>query len=629
MTEDYKELLFDYFLTPTLPGTVEATDEVILQNKNISLDLMSHLTNATDYTVNGIIEGSDNYVMYGGYNTNDDTWLGFIALLDYDFNLVEVITQFSSGTPLREISSLEMAEDNTFYGVDYQGTYTARFIQLNNFTIPNSANNYVVKLRTSYNFNDTDFLAQIGMKSFKNPNSSHYVFIGATESDFTLKIIELKVNVGQPNEWTSYNSQNYEFYMNGYVDFDSNDNAYISTVGINQSNQVRLVYKDYTATVLNSTLIETATGDPYMYGNSPVAFIGKDKFYYIWTDDNTGNTYLKYYDSAVSSIQTLNGVNMFLASKNGELYISYDNSLNGLGIPTQCYYQRYTDTWSPIAVPNYKSYMQDGYMFIVSNYNLLNVFIFDNLNASQLEGKLLTEDYNKANYNSYPFINPDVIFPQKARLYSNGNLVFARNDYNISCLGNTFTTTVEVPNVYLNSGTINPIQLVSKNNQILINNTTPITKNIYEKVYINFINSITSYDEDTGRTYDTTDLVKNVSGLGYGVPDSRIRKLLCLDNEEQIINEYSNISYWYTRKGRLTGSWTIPFTKTSNLYKLAFANNQNQIYAWVDVSYLANGNYKITQYVRLADIPLGEQNILYNGNQVQYNSNDVVRNTSI
>lgn len=628
MTEDYKDLLFNYFITGITSGTASSTDEVILQKKNISLDLMSHLTNATDFSVNGIIEGSDNFVMYGGYNTNNDSWLGFIALLDTDFNLVEVITQFSSGTPLRTICALEVAEDNTFYGVDYQGSYTSRFIMLNNFTIPNSLGNYIVKLRTSYNFNDNDFLAQIGIKIFKNPNSSHYVFIGETESDFTLKIIELKIVVGASNEWTSYNSPNYEFYMNGYVDFDSSDNAYISTIGINSSNQIRLVYKNYTATALNSTLIETATGDPYMYGNSPVAFIGKDKFYYIWTDDNTKNTYLNYYDSAVSSIQTLNNVYMYLTSKNGELYIGFDYATLGSNTAKQFYYQRYTNTWSPIGIKGYHSYMQNGYMFVVNNYNLLNIFVFDNLNASQLEGELLTEDYNKSNYNSYPYIDPNVIFPQKVRLYSSGNLVFARNDYNISCLGNTFTTTVEVPNVYLNNGTISPSQLVSKDNQILISDTTPITKNIYEKTYINFINSITSYDEDTGRTYDTTSLVKNISGLGYSVSDSRISKLLYLDNTEQIINQKST-AYWYAYTGRLTGRWRISFTKTSNLYKLAFANNQDQIYAWVDVSHLANGTYYLTQYVRLADIPLGDQNIVYNNNTIQYNGNDVIYYTSI
>ena len=627
MTEEYKELLFHY-LTGQINTTSSSTDEVILQQSTPTIDIMANLPNCDTYRVNGIVEGSNNYIMYGGYDTNVDTWLGFIILLDFDFNLVEVITSFSSGTPLREITSLEIAEDNTFYGVDYQGTNTARFIQLNNFTIPNSANNYVVKLRTSYNFNDSDFLAQIGIKSFKNPNSAHYVFIGSTESDFTLKIIELKVNVGAANEWTSYNSPNYEFYMNGYVDFDSSDNAYISTVGINQSNQVRLVYKNYTATALNSTLIETATGDPYMYGNSPVAFIGKNKFYYIWTDDNTNTTYLKYYDSNVSSIQNLVGANMFLTSKNGELYIGLDYAVAGSNIASQFYYQRYTGTWNPIRIPYYNSYIRRGYMFVVNQFNLLNIFVFDELNTLQILGLLLTEDYNKSNYNSLPYEDENSIYPQKARIYVNNDLEFARNIYNISTSGNTYTITTQIPNVYLNNSSAYPNQIISQTNQVIMNSNIPLVKNIYERVYLNFINSINSYDEDTGRTFDTTNLVKNITGLGDSYTNGRIKYAGLYNSSNGNIVNIQNL-YW-TDAGRLTAYITFYFTMQSGYDKFILYDDSNNIYFWLDISNLTPGNsYRYYQKVRMAEIPMGYQNILYDNNKVQFNGNDVVYQTSI
>lgn len=636
MTDEYKNVLFDYLTGgwDAQPGPLIDNREVILKNRNLNFLLTLYLPEATNINVYGMIEGSNSYVIYGGYDTNTDSWLGFIALLDDSFDLIEVITEFSSGTPLRTICSLEMAEDNTFYGIDYEGSYTARFIMLNNFTIPNANNEYKVKLRTSYNFNDNDFLAQIGTKIFKNPNSSHYVFIGQTESDFTLKIIELKINVGEPNEWTSYSSSNYEYYMNGYVDFDSADNAYISTVGINQSNEIRLVYKDYTASNLWSTLIETATGDPYMYGNSPVAFIGKDKFYYIWTDDNTGNLYLKKYDNTLTQIQALNGANMYLTSKNGDLYIGFDyaTSLNEGG---QFYYQRYTDTWDPIGISGYRSYIKDGYMFITNNYNLLNIYVF-NYSVNTLYGELITEDYNPTNFNGIPYKYTNSIYPQKVRLYSglinNKNLVFARNIYNISASGNTYTATVEIPNIYLNNGNITPNQLISETNIVMNNDITPIDKNIYEKVYLNFINSYTSYDEDTGNNFDTTNLTKNVSSLGNDYDNSKICKLLYLGDSDQIVGEKNiptGINSVFHKTGRLTGYWELRITKTSERYKVAFANSQNQIYAWKDISNLANGNYVLTQYIRLADIPLGDQNIVYNDNQVQFNGNDVVYYTSI
>jgi hypothetical protein len=42
---------------------------------------------------------------------------------------------------------------------------------------------------------------------------------------------------------------------------------------------------------------------------------------------------------------------------------------------------------------------------------------------------------------------------------------------------------------------------MSVNNNVINNDTTELTKNIYESVLLNFVNSISVIDEDTGETY--------------------------------------------------------------------------------------------------------------------------------
>lgn len=628
MTDDYKEILFQY-ITGSLRGTPSSTEEVFMDQIVSNIDLLSLLpSGTTEYYIHGIVSNNDstgdNYALYGGYGVSDNTENGFIAILDNQFNITDVITTFSSGTALRPIYALEVnTEDNTFFGIDYNGT-TNRFIMLNNFTIPNSIGNYVVKLRTSYNFNDNAFYPSF-CRIFKNPSSAHYTFVGQTgENNTSVKAIDLKVNVGEENEWTSYTST-YSYSNNAYVEFNSNDNAYITFISSNGTS-VRKLTKDFTATTFSATTINSISGS--LFGINPVAFMTKDNFYYSIFDSNNSSLYNYNGSNTLIHSEVLGNMTSYqLKVYNGDLYIYY-NKNNGVSPSGQAYYFRYNNVWSPIGISGLNIWSVQTDIFIGSKFNLLKIFIYGKVPIRNETG-LLVEDYNNSNYNSTPYVDTTAIFPEKARLYTNDNLTFARDEYNITALGNTFTTTVEVPNVYLNSGEIAPSQLVSKTNQIIINNTTPIEKNIYERVYLNFVNSINAYDEDTGNVFDTTNLVRNISGLGNDFNNTYISKLLYLDDTDQVIGENPYLYSRFSTTERLTGNWTFPFTKTSDIYKIAFANSQNEIYGWIDVSNVEDGSWWIKQNVRLADIPFGEQNVLYNDNQVQYNGNDVVYRTSI
>lgn len=623
MTEDYKKILFDY-ITGNITTTSSSTDEVFIDKDVSNVDLLSHLpAGTTTYYIHGITSNNDDtsevYAMYGSYDNG-----GFIALLDNNFNVFEVITTFSSGTALRPIYALEVnTEDNTFFGVDFNTT-TNRFIMLNNFTIPDSNGNYTVKLRTSYNFSDNAFYPSF-CRIFKNPTTAHYVIVGySAENPAPAKAIDLKVNVGSANEWTSYTST-YDYVNNAYVDFNSSDNALITFLTSNGSN-VRKLTKDYSASTFTATNINTTSS--VLFGTNNVYFKSNSQFYYSLYDSSTHTSYIYYYSGSNSLIHSEaigNMTNFQLKGHNGDLYIYY-NVNNGILTAGDTYYFRYDNTWSPIKLTGLNTWSVQSDIFIGNKFNLTKIFIFGKI-PIRTESCLLVEDYNSNNYNSIPYVDGTAIYPQKCRLYSSGELVFARNDYNISSLGNTFTTTVEVPNVYLNGGSIQPNQLISKTNQIIVSDTTPINKNIYEKVYINFINSINSYDEDTGNNFDTTTLVKNISGLGDTYTNSYIGYWNTTLNGVQVD---SGTIDSYTYLGRLTGQFDLSFTPSGVADRLNFLDDNGNIYAWIDVSNCSVGTtYDISQKVRLADIPLGSQHVVWNDNHVQFNGNDVVYYTSI
>lgn len=623
MTEEYKKILFDY-IVGGISSTASSTNEVFMDNVVSSINLLSLLPAGNDeYYIYGITTSNDEtseiYAMYGGYGNGSIT-KGFVALLDSQFNITEVITTFSSGTTLRPIYALEVnTEDNTFYGIDYNGSQN-RFIMLNNFTIPDSNGNYKVKLRTSYNFSDNTFYP-FNSRIFKNPNSAHYVFVGQYADDNqNIKAIDLKVNVGSANEWNSYTNTSNNYYNNAFVEFNSSDNVSITLLSSNGT-YVRKLTKSYTSTTFSSSNINTTS--LILFGTNNVYFVSNSEFYYSLYDVvNKSSSIYKYNGSntLIHSEAIGNMTNFQLKGYNGNLYIYY-NTNDGNNTAGPAYYFRYNGSWSPISLGNFQMWSLLGDIFVGSKFNLTKIFLYTRVNTAT-DTCLLVEDYNSNNYNSTPYVDGTAIYPQKARLYSSGNLVFARNDYNISALGNTYTATVEVPNVYLNSGSTTPSQLISKTNQIIVNYTPAFTKNIYERVYLNFINSVNSYDYDTGNEFDTTNLVKNISGLGATYTRACI--LEWNTTKDGVIVDSGTIDNM-TYIGDLDVELYLSYTPLGDADKLNFLNREGEIFAWIDVSNCAVGvTYDIRQKVRLSSNQMELYNVLYNDNVVQYNGNDVL-----
>ena len=83
------------------------------------------------------------------------------------------------------------------------------------------------------------------------------------------------------------------------------------------------------------------------------------------------------------------------------------------------------------------------------------------------------------------------MIPKSSILYDeNNDVIFARNLYNKTISDRVTQSTIEIPNNYLNDVMIAKQDLISETNSIMVDNNNTITKNIYETLFINFINTL-------------------------------------------------------------------------------------------------------------------------------------------
>ncbi len=550
MTEQFKQTLFDY-LMGKLPKEQGNTEEIFKSIDEISRsEWTNFLPNGGTWSamrIEGLIAPSENTsnftILYGGYSigTIEDEAFGFIYLLNSDFEPIKLFEEYDNGTKLRYIQQIQVASDGTFFAVDdvvysYDNekniqTSQKRFIMLNNFT-QQVNDDYILLLQKSYIFpnNCTNFYCKYLVK---NPNSSHYFLAGSRANnignslDFdAIGCIDLKINVGSENEWefqsTSLNVNNEGVVFGGAIaTFDSDDNIafkIISTGTSNSLNQPIYLYsQDYDDTSWNRKTI-TSKGlyiDSIGFNNQ-CYFINDDIVYFVLSNEYWGNSgvieekYIGLYKYTISNnnleelfLEKLGEADyiytrgIYLSVNNNELYVLYckDDDQDEIG---DFYYFRYKNKWNPELIASQKPFrFRSEYFFVKSNFNLVNGFITKTTFTEAYWNQILVkENYNASNYSGEPYINTNALIPNSAEIYSNDSLVFARNLYNKTLNNNTTVATVEVPNNYLNDIDITSKNLLSETNLTLIEDTNVIQKNIYETLFINFINTLLIADRN-------------------------------------------------------------------------------------------------------------------------------------
>lgn len=566
MTENYKEQLLNYVtgnLEETSPTSEEIFKEIIEINRSNWVGFMPNRWD--NMKIEGLIKSKTNemIILYGGYILNSDV-KGFIILLDKNFNPIKYFEEFSSGTPLRYIQCMKQAEDGTFYFIDdtsYSSGETSdimsnqkRFVMINNISI--ALNNiYEINLRTSYIF-DFSYQNFYCRNMEKNPESSHYVFIGKRfiqngNRFLATSIIELKINVGAVNEWTylTTSDSNQQEYGDSFITFNNNDESFFRILVEYLGNEgTYCVSKDYNQNNLTSTLIYNNPnynddGIDTRHFNNQCVFINQNEVYYVSTNQQkswngiTENKHiaLMYYNfttnitkiifdkelgSAIYMVKEL----ICLYVNQGNLYISYYTDDDEMNNTANYYCQRFKDIWDPILIAENKPFsIQQRAFYVDNDYNLLKIFCYpSNLRNPTWYFPIIKEIYNSNQYSGEPYIDKNVLKPLYANLYSDGSLVFSRNLYNISKQNNMTMSSVEVPNTYLNNIDITQNDLISETSYQMNSDNTEWAKNIYEVVDLNFLNTISVIDEDTDTSY----------------LDSAIR----VNNSITDINDYEDVS---------------------------------------------------------------------------------------
>ena len=419
--------------------------------------------------------------------------------------------------------------DYTFYYVDKQfgANEPCRLVMTNNFTIKNdTTNTYSLILRKTYLFGSSyrDFKCD---KVFKNPNAAHYIFFGRyfSTDEGTTRIVDLKVNVGSDNEWSQYTSNTYHF-IDAIATFNSDDQVRYRALVCDQSTHtVYSLGKAYTATNPTATSIHSfTTSCDLTFNKDYCSFINYNKVYFTTHNQfraPDANPYARFiglycYDYTASEFSTIYEKNLgnltptvteeiFLSNNQGELYIEFNSNFNSN--KTSCYYylQRLVnDEWNPKLVQNArKPYsLSNRRMYVKNNFNLVQAYLYTgyipSTNISTIWFQcVVKENYSPFNYNGEAYNDYNSLKAKQGTLYSNSKLVFARNLYNLTINDAQTNATVVVPNTYLNDISIDEKDLVSETNSNIIADTETLTKNIYETLYINFINNISVYDENT------------------------------------------------------------------------------------------------------------------------------------
>lgn len=650
MTEEAKKNLLDYMLGK-MPSESGVEEEIFQSINNIPRDDWENNDILPEYWNNFGYEGliqvqnSELLVLYGGYKTIDDEVRGIITILNKDFKPLKSIYQYDSGTYLRYIQCMAQAEDNTFYAIDCPDfprdeewsftTSQKRFLMFNNFT-QQINNDYVLTLQKSYIF-PTDYFNFYCKDMYKDVNSSNYVFTGVSlkdqnDPDFdSIRVINLKVNVGNENDWNKWDSDNnYWFYGASYVEFQD-DNFFcriLLSQNIITNKNVSLWTKDFTQASFNLKTITTvnyyAVHDTSNYKNQSI-FLNRNELYFVLNNQqwrlSNGQTMPKYiglyyYNESTNQTQIIyekylgdyNFCNLeaiYIVKNNNDVYVQFNNNITQTNddVFADYYLQRLVnDEWKPKLISSQQYfYYNRRALFVTNEFNLLNyVSYMINPQPQYWYIPNIKEIYNETNYNGEPFTDKNSLNSNSAILYSDNNPVFARNLYNKTQNGVTTMSTIEVPSNYLNDVLVDKMDLCSENNNVIISNTNGFTKNIYETVYLNFVNTISIVNNNGPQPiYNPTAATELNTSINNPEDYDNLKLTKYKINYQDGTNTVSNLQATLQDDGSYELLMTFFLNKTANSLELISEDEKTSYLTYNLRNVEINKFYSYNQRVRI------------------------------
>ena len=525
MTEEFKSLLLKYLTgnitleegnnTPQFGAT-----EVIVDELNTYIN--DHYVGATSPSIVDFQKSNtNNNYLFFGTGSDENKVFGFVIILDENLNIIYSTNKYSSDVIIGRILNVKQNSDGTYYLIEERYSDSKRrIVALNNISQINPmTNTYSVVIKKSYIFSDSINGTMTIIGSIKDENSGKYFVFGSRINGVNSNpyAFELIVNVGQDNEWKVYdyiqtpttiltvyngwaswsNDGNINFKIIGgdldntgkiYVYSKSGDNIGTpTTYNIQKSGQILMsavVLNESTSYILVSNVTNTSIS---AYFQTYYLYILKnDVLKQIYASDTKSRLQIDhnfFRNITTDYINTYISFNLRESSGNYKFYA-------GLVIEENVYVAELTDISSSMI--NVEFYSQIGF----NTYNLYE-FIFQTGDRAFR----LKFTFDKNGYNGIAYENINSLVPKMGKLYNaSNNIIFAKTLYNKSVSNNTTISTIEIPNTFLNDIQITKEELLGETNKILNNKSQVITKNIYETVNLNFINSISMSNNNTQET---------------------------------------------------------------------------------------------------------------------------------
>lgn len=618
MTDEFKERLLKWI---TANYTVEDGNNI--PQYTASVEIVNNLYNElapiianTQGNINltGFVQsysenssGTSISLIYG-YSTNSrhNNWYGWIALIDENFNLIQLIDEFDSGVTLGMIDFLSIDVDGNLYAIErmYEEPTKMRLLTLNNVTLklPNTVD-YSLKIRTSYQIatSTNNQWDRLYTYAIKHPLKNTFLLGGVDyENSPAIIATELVDNGTSGNSFTYYKSTINGQIKDVWASWDSNDVVDFRLLGIDYDNNVLILDKNNTS--LSYQTYTLPTEDTGSIDKVDVKLSNKNNIYascFNILNDQTKRVYYVY--------RYLNNQFNIIYAKDGD-YKDYDrNDTSAIKIivaNNEIYFYSImyilnstlfniefgrilANNVYPAQINSVDINGQYGFSFfgVTKQFNLYRFYI-----QAQNNNYQSTQIFNSNNFNGISYQGLESMIPNSVNLYDdNNNIIFARNLYNKVINGNITISTVEVPNTYINNIQIKNKELISSTNSLLVTDSVLLNKNIYEELFINFINTIT---------------IKNNNNPNNSIINSI--------GSARLNNSVSNLADYDNAK----------ITK----YRVNYANGTNEIVNIDPSNFFINsqatyGNYILTIYVPV-DYKINTIEFISNDEQTSYQTID-------
>lgn len=619
MTSDFKDKILKW-----LTGNYEVSSgnnvpqfsDVESRANNLETQLANQFTNG--YFLSNILQGNDTnnngvgYTIICGYyyNSGFDSQ-GFICILDEDFDIVETITKYSSGTDFGTFEIMGVGDDGNFFAIEKTSSNVKRFVMMNNIIakLPTDAH-YKVVLRKSYNLSGQSNNIDMFTNVIKAPEQSRYLIVG---NDTNVKVIatELVVNVGVANEWHDYTYTTNVFVVGDlWASWNAEGNLTFKIAGFRTNDYTSLTYGELSGSSSNVGSLSLTT-----YGS---AF--SNVLQYVIRKNNSTSAYFSIlqsdYSTATIKLYRLNNGSLTLLKTITSVY-DFDMEAHLYKIGEEIFYLY---SYSYPSGSNWKimvgkiigdnlyekemlstaDFTKTDLFMVQKQFNLYNFFI-------QITDTVYSVDqiYNSLNYNGADYQALNSMIPNSATLSSNGVVIFARNLYNRIINENTTISTLNVPNNFINDITIDNESLYGETNSLLVDNDDNLQTNIYEELMINFVNTLTMSNEND----ENNKILNQVGATRLNNSISQTNDYSSCQLIKYKINYSDNTSKINVIKGneitRLRGSvrYTfmifVPTGKNIENIQL-ISNDENTVYQTIDTSNLEQEKfYLITQDVKV------------------------------